>query len=58
MKKVIDRPNPVNGIGTFQVEDTKHNRTSVICMPSETVILQLDFAELTVCSANLMDSQS
>lgn len=45
MTKVIDRPNCVNWIGTFQCEDNTHYKTSFKCRPSQTVIHRLHHLE-------------
>ena len=58
MTKSIDRPNYVNGVGTFQSKDAMHGRTSARCRPSQTVIMQIHhlermFVDLRVCSVNV-----
>ena len=57
-KESIDKPNCINRIWTFQSEDATHGRTSVICGPSQAVILQLyqlesKFVDLQACSVNV-----
>ena len=57
MSKSVDKPNCVNGIGTFQGDEDALHRTSVRSRPSQTTVQRLHhveskFVDLRVCSVN------